>query len=109
MYGFAVDNTSADFDHRDDWHKTHYNGAEMPGKFYPIDWRWDGTVQNFDKDGSWHFQIPPKGAAANYVFWNGKGNDESGSKTEHVSPEPVGETAFFQTSTAGYFGNLALA
>lgn len=114
MYGFAVDSSSTDFADRDAWHKTHYNGDSITGKFYPIDWRWNGVVENFDKDGSWNFQIPPKNGASKYVFWNGKGNSESGSKTEHVSPDPTGAAAFYQTSTAGYFGkyevkNLAAA
>lgn len=108
MYGFAVDSSDADFADRDAWHKTHYNGDEITGKFYPINWRWDGTVRNFDLDGSWHFQIPPKGAMDNHVFWNGAGNSSGGSKTEHVSPEPAGDSAFFQTSTSGYFGKYSL-
>jgi len=108
VYGFATNSSAADFADRDAWHKTHHNGDSLSGKFYPIDWRWNGTVRNFDHDGAWHFQLPPKGAAANYVFWNAKGNSQSGSKTEHVSPDPTGAAAFFQTSTAGYFGKYII-
>ncbi|CAK0825224.1 unnamed protein product [Prorocentrum cordatum] len=109
MYGFAVDSADSDFSWRDEWHKTHYNGDSIAGKFYPIDWRWNGTVTNFEHDGAWHFQIAPLGGAAGYVFWNGAGNDQSGSKTEHVSPDPLGETAYYQTSTAGYFGKYVIS
>jgi hypothetical protein len=108
VYGFSVDSTAEGFANRDAWHQVHYNGDKLEGKFYPIDWRWDGEVRNFDHDGAWHFQIPPKGAPAEYTFWNAKGNDESGSKTEHVSPDPHGATAFYQTSTAGYFGRYEI-
>jgi len=108
MYGFAVNTSAMDFAHRDDWHRTHYNGDILEGKFYPINWRWTGEVQNFDHDGAWDFQIPPKGAPQEYSFWNAKGNDEGGSKTEHVSPDPAGASAFYQTSTAGYFGKYAI-
>ncbi len=40
------------------------------------------------------------------MWWNGRGYDASGSKTEHNSPDTrPGQTAFIQGSTAGYFGH----
>lgn len=107
IYGFAADSAAEGFMWRDEWHRNNYNGANMSGKFYPIDWRWNGTVANFEHDGAWHFQIDPKGAAPGFKFWNANGNDQAGSKTEHVSPDPQG-TAFWQTSTAGYFGKYVI-
>jgi hypothetical protein len=39
-------------------------------------------------------------------YWNANGYDESGLKTEHLSPDTrAGITAFIQGSTAGYFGH----
>ena len=55
-------------------------------------------------DGSWAFQHLPDAADSTVQFWNGNGNDQSGAKTEHNSPDPYGGARFMQSSTAGYFG-----
>ena len=55
-------------------------------------------------DGSWTFQHLPDAADPTAQFWNANGNDHSGSKTEHNSPDPYGRARFMQSSTAGYFG-----
>ena len=58
-------------------------------------------------DGAWEFQIPvPNYESTEMKWWNAKGNDNSGSKTEHLSPDTrPGITGFIQGSTAGYFGH----
>ena len=44
-----------------------------------------------------------------YRFWNGEGPNQKGCKTEHLSPDPrLGQSAFVQTSTCGYFGHYYL-
>lgn len=110
VYGFATD-MSADGPTgglwRDEYHKDRENGEKVEGKFVAIDWQWDGTVKNFRHDGAWDFQIPvPNYEGTEMKWWNGKGNDESGAKTEHLSPDTrPGITGFIQGSTAGYFGH----
>ena len=92
---------------RDAFHKPRHNGAQVDGKFVAIKWQWDGVVKNFRHDGAWDFQLPVPGYEdTNMMWWNGKGYDASGSKTEHLSPDTrPGKTAFIQGSTAGYFGH----
>lgn len=104
LYGFAVPSETP---HRDDWHRdpSRGKGAELAGVFAPIDWRWDGTVRNFEHDGSWTFQHP---TAEGFHFWNANGNDAPGKKTEHVTPDPRAKAAFLQSSTAGYLGIYSL-
>jgi hypothetical protein len=80
LYGFAADTSDADWAVRDDWHQTHYHGDEMPGRFYPLEWHWDGVVKNFEHDGSWEFQDHPANAPADYEFWTAKGPDAAGKK-----------------------------
>ncbi|KAJ1634199.1 hypothetical protein T492DRAFT_611328 [Pavlovales sp. CCMP2436] len=106
VYGFAVDNSDVDFAWRDAWHEVdpRINGDVMQGAFYPIEWRWDGEVKNFEHDGSWGFQDAPVGAPANTVFWTGAGPDVSAKKNEHCTPDPNGAHAFYLGSTAGYIG-----
>lgn len=110
MYGFAID-MSADGPtgglFRDDFHKPRENGAKVEGKFVAINWQWDGTVENFRHDGAWDFQLPVPGyEGTDVTWWNSGSLNESGSKTEHLSPDTrPGQTAFIQGSTAGYFGH----
>lgn len=98
---------------RDAFHKnpaTAVNGAKVDGVFTPISWQWDGTVRNFEHDGSWDFQDqPPLHVGTNNYFWNAAGNDAGGCKTEHNTPDPrVGVSGFVQGSTCGYFGHYYL-
>jgi len=104
VYGFAV--SATDFTARDTWHREHYNGDTVDGGFYPTAWMWDGTVQNFEHDGSWEFQNTPVNGEG-MQFWTAGGKDAAGFKTEHVSPDPHGASAFYQGSTAGYVGKYA--
>jgi hypothetical protein len=119
VYGFAVDMSATGATEglwRDDFHRDVVlarNGANVSGKWIAQDWQWDGVVTNYQNDGSWEFQLPPPGTGVagteleNYLWWNSAGNDASGCKTEHVSPDPrAGITAFIQGSTCGYFGHL---
>ena len=103
VYGFATDMaTTTGGKYMDDWHKTTaLPGATVAGAYYPIDWRWDGEVRSFLYDGSWAFQHK---TADGLEFWNSKGRDAGGSKTEHNSPDPYGGARYIQSSTAGYFG-----
>ena len=110
VYGFAVDMSESGPTgglFRDAFHKPRDNGAQVDGKFVAIDWQWDGEVKNFRHDGAWDFQIPVPGYEdGDMMWWNGKGYDASGSKTEHNSPDTrPGITGFIQGSTAGYFGH----
>ncbi len=72
--------------------------------------RFSHFVKNFRHDGAWDFQLPVPGyEEGNMMWWNGNGYDNSGSKTEHNSPDTrPGMTAFIQGSTAGYFGHYYL-
>jgi hypothetical protein len=110
VYGFAIDMAESGPTEglwRDEFHKPRSNGAKVEGKWIPIDWQWDGKVKNFRHDGAWEFQRDPPGFVGSTMkYWNANGYDESGSKTEHVSPDTrAGITAFIQGSTAGYFGH----
>jgi hypothetical protein len=110
VYGFAVDmseNGPTGGLFRDAYHKKRQNGEMVSGKFVAIDWQWDGNVKNFRHDGAWDFQIPVPGHHdTNIMWWNGKGYNTSGEKTEHISPDTrPGMTGFIQGSTAGYFGH----
>jgi hypothetical protein len=53
---------------------------------------------------AWDFQEPPTAGPTGYKFWNARGRDASGSKTEHNTPDPRGNARFMQGSTAGYMG-----
>ena len=92
---------------RDAFHKPRDNGEMVGGKFVAINWQWDGEVKNFRHDGAWDFQLDVPGyEGTDMKWWNAKGYDASGSKTEHLSPDTrPGMTAFIQGSTAGYFGH----
>jgi len=111
MYGFAIDmrNITTEATNttnattiqgptagvfRDEWHKTATNGNMVPGKWIAQPWRWTGEVRNFQHDGSWDYQLPPPGTEAGselegYMWWNSKGIDDGGCKTEHVSSVSV--------------------
>mgnify|MGYP000844124088 FL=1 len=109
VYGFAtnvVQTTGGRY--QDDWHKNAAApGNTVAGAYYPIDWRWNGTVTSFLHDGSWAFQHK---TSDNTYFWNSGGNaagstfDRPGCKTEHNSPDPYGGARVLQGSTCGYFG-----
>jgi hypothetical protein len=116
MYGFAIDMSASGPTQgmwRDEFHKDAslgVNGAMVSGVFTPISWQWDGEVRNFEHDGSWDFQDqPPLHLGSDNYFWNAKGNDAAGCKTEHNSPDPrIGKSGFIQGSTCGYFGHYYL-
>ena len=116
MYGFATDMSASGptgGKWRDEFHKDAtmgINGATVPGVFTPINWQWDGEVVNFEHDGSWDFQEqPPNHLGSENYFWNAAGNDASGCKTEHNTPDPrKGQSAFIQSSVCGYFGHYYL-
>lgn len=110
IYGYAIDMSAAGptaGQFRDAYHKTAVNGDAVPGKWVAQPWRWDGTVRNFEHDGSWDFQnVVPDIGEPNLEWWNGNGY-ETGIKMEHLSPDiRPGNTGYIQTSTAGYFGHL---
>ena len=108
LYGFAANASAVAW--RDTWHKANYKGATVEGGFYPINWTWTGEVKDFEHDGSWDVQDDPMYAPDDYKFWTAYGSDTSGKKTEHISPAMRSDTdsAFTQTSTAGYFGDYIL-
>lgn len=114
LYGFAVDEADITVNDevvwRDAWHKNEdrKKGDKVNGRFYPIEWTWNGEVKSFEYDGSWDFQDKPKNGADGFHFWTGAGPDASGAKTEHISPTLDGRSAYIQTSTAGYFGEYNL-
>ena len=110
VYGFAtnvVQTTGGRY--LEDWHKNvALPGQTVVGGFYPIDWRWNGTVTSFLHDGSWAFQHK---TSDGLYFWNNGGStagstfDRAAScKTEHNSPDPYGGARFVQSSTCGFFG-----
>mmetsp|Transcript_8874 Transcript_8874/g.13445 ORF Transcript_8874/g.13445 Transcript_8874/m.13445 type:complete len:830 (+) Transcript_8874:287-2776(+) len=103
LYGFAANTSESGFEWRDNWHSNpgRQTGDVMHGAWYPIDWRWDGIVKNFMHDGSWSFQHTP---APDMKYWNAAGYDASGAKTEHNTPDPMGNPRYIQGSTAGYYG-----
>jgi hypothetical protein len=118
LYGFTVD-MSEDGPTgglwRDEFHRDPekaYNGARVDGWWIKQPWSWDGEVRNFQYDGSWDYQDKPpftgEGSGREFnLWWNGMGYDESGCKTEHVSPDPrmSSGTSYIQGSTCGYFGH----
>jgi len=108
LYGFATDCSEGTpgAEGRDAWHKnTAKAGDVVNGAFYKLRWKnMPGQARDFIHDASWEFQDAPEGAPANWCFWNGRGKDASGSKTEHNSPDPRGGARVMQGSTAGYFG-----
>lgn len=93
IYGFAIDMTEdgpTGGAWRDEFHKTAVNGQMVTGKWLPQPWRWNGTVTNFEHDGSWDYQEPPVGAREGeefegYFWWSSAGPDKSGCKTEHIA------------------------
>ena len=110
VYGFATNvaqTTGGRF--QEDWHKNvALPGQTVAGGFYPIDWRWNGTVTSFLHDGSWAFQHK---TFDGLYFWNQGGSSASSTferagscKTEHNSPDPYGGARVLQSSTCGYFG-----
>jgi len=75
------------------------------GKFFKLKWQnQPGVVSDFVDDQAWEYQDAPQGAPAGWCWWNQNGKDTSGSKTEHVSPDPNGGLRVLQSSTAGYMG-----
>jgi len=109
-YGFATNVASTTGGlYRDAWHKdaTRMNGDTVTGGFFPIEWRWNGTVTNFEHDGAWGFQEMPVGAPSGTTFWTPSGPNSAGSKSEHNTPDPTGAHAFYQGSTAGYVGHYS--
>jgi len=108
LYGFATDCSSGTpgAQGRDAWHRdTAAPGATVAGAFYKLRWQdTPGQVRDFVHDAAWEFQDAPDGAPEGWCFWTAAGANESGSKTEHVSPDPRGGLRVLQTSTAGYFG-----
>ena len=110
VYGFAT-NVAQTTGGRylEDWSKNVATpGQTVAGGFYPIDWRWNGTVTSFLHDGSWAFQHK---TFDGLYFWNNGGNSPGSTfdrvascKTEHNSPDPYGGARVLQGSTCGYFG-----
>jgi len=110
VYGFAT-NVAQTTGGRylEDWHRNvALPGNNVMGGFYPIDWRWNGTVTPFLHDGSWAFQHK---TSDGLYFWNNGGGSagstferSSSCKTEHASPDPYGGARFAQGSTCGFFG-----
>jgi hypothetical protein len=100
MYGFAI-NMASDGptlgQFRDAFHSnpaTNTNGKTVPGKWIAQPWRWDGTVKNFEHDGSWDYQDPT--GVPGYTWWNAKSLTEGGLKCEHGSPVRIkNETYYF--------------
>lgn len=109
VYGFGALPTAFNGEYGDVWHRNtaNTNGAQVVGGFYPIDWQWNGTVHNFEHDADWHWQEAPLNAPPGTKFWTGAGADTSAAKTEHCTPSPTGEHAYYQGSTAGYIGHYA--
>ena len=108
VYGFATNVAQTTGGrYNDDWHKNQAQpGSTVAGGYYPIDWRWNGTVTSFLHDGSWAFQHK---TSDGLYFWNTGGTtpsafDRGGCKTEHNSPDPYGGARVMQSSTCGYFG-----
>ena len=110
VYGFAT-NVAQTTGGRylEDWHKNvAVAGNTVAGGFYPIDWRWNGTVTSFLHDGSWAFQHK---TFDGLYFWNNGGKTAgstfdraSSCKCEHNSPDPYGGARVLQSSTCGYMG-----
>ena len=109
LYGFSTNMTAtgtgtANGLFMDAYSKVAAPGSTVNGAFYPLDWQWDGQVRSFLYDGSWAFQHL---TVDGQPFWNSKGRDSGGSKTEHNSPDPYGGARYIQSSTAGHFGHAA--
>lgn len=110
VYGYAVDTSVSD---RDAWHLGNTRTATpathtVNGKWAKINWQFDSSsITNIEESDMFHWQtepVLPSSVTGTYKFWNSKGNDDDGKKTEHNSPSPIGEHKFVQGSTAGYFG-----
>jgi len=106
VYGFAIDMTETGptgGKWRDDAHVDAPNGFKVPGYFAAQPWRWNGTVVDFQHDGSWDFQLDIPGEGwEGYKWWNAAGYDEAGEKTEHLTsvcvsylPRVPQQTSFF--------------
>lgn len=113
IYGFAVDMSEdgptggmwRDAFHKDP--KMARNGAKVNGEWLPTKWSWDGVVRDYIHDGGWEFQdYPPNRSSSSVMYWNAKGIDAGGCKTEHNTPDlRPGKYGFIQSSTCGYFGH----
>jgi hypothetical protein len=89
IYGFAIDMSATgptEGLYRDAFHRIALNGARVPGRWIATPWRWNGTVVDFQHDGSWDFQATPPGDFPNFEWWNAGGINATGAKTEHLSP-----------------------
>lgn len=91
IYGYTIDMTEngpTGGKWRDEAHKGAPNGFKVPGFWKAQPWRWDGTVRDFQHDGSWDFQVgfddDPEWKG--YAWWNANGYDAPGAKCEHLSP-----------------------
>jgi hypothetical protein len=94
IYGFAIDMSPECGPTKGLWrdaaHKNATNGLTVPGAWVAQPWRWNGTLTDFQHDGSWDFQLPVPGKEfADYKWWNSNGYDVMGEKTEHLSPVRV--------------------
>ena len=89
IYGFAID-MSEDGPTgglwRDAAHKVATNGFKVDGYWVAQPWRYNGTVVDFQHDGSWDFQLQVPGFPDHIKWWNAGGYDAQGAKTEHLSP-----------------------
>ena len=88
IYGFAIDMTETGPTggrFRDTYHVNATNGQSVSGRWVAQPWRWNGTVVDFEHDGSWDWQQSVPGFE-NYKWWNAAGYDKAGAKTEHLSP-----------------------
>jgi hypothetical protein len=102
IYGYAIDMTSTGPTKgawRDAAHKNATNGLTVPGQWVAQPWRWNGTVTDFQHDGSWDFQLPVPGLA-DYKWWNSAGYDAAGEKCEHLSP--VSNSAWLVCRLSGW-------
>jgi hypothetical protein len=102
IYGYAIDMTSTGPTKgawRDAAHKNATNGLTVPGQWVAQPWRWNGTVTDFQHDGSWDFQLPVPGLA-DYKWWNSAGYDAAGEKCEHLSP--VSKRAWLACRLSGW-------
>ena len=88
IYGFAVDMSATGptgGQWRDEFHRDATNGQSVPGRWVAQPWRWNGTVVDFQHDGSWDFQNDVPGFP-DLQWWNANGRDSAGAKCEHLSP-----------------------
>lgn len=68
-------------------------------------------VKNFQHDGSWDYQNPPPGTEAGsdmegYMWWNSKGIDASGCKTEHLTSVSTVVASFLQPAELGNISSV---